>query len=78
MNEFVIGKQIVDWIQKILPGSVRSEMESIGGLIWRGGYQEGASYRRGEMVRFGESTWVCTGTTSERPTFQSDNWDLML
>lgn len=78
MNEFPIGKQIIDWLVKQLPEFVSKQVEDVGGLRWAGAYQLGSSYGRGDMVRMDGATWVCLASTSDKPSSVSSNWDYML
>ncbi len=41
---------------------------------FRGSYQRGKRYERGEWVVSGGSTWACTKDTTEPPGDHTDGW----
>lgn len=78
MNEFPLGKTIVDWVEKQLPSLVRKQVQSVGGLRWVGVYTVGQRYSRGDMCRFNSSLYVALGDTTDMPKTDSTVWDFML
>lgn len=78
MNDAILYKHIADWLAKQFPAAVEQVVRSIGGLVWKGTYQIGSSYGRGDMVKYNNALWIAVNATSSQPTLTSEDWDHML
>lgn len=47
-------------------------------LTWRGTFQEGTEYTKGDAVTWGGSTWHCNETTTTKPVEGQKAWTLMV